>query len=152
SGTRELVVLRGEQVSKPVFAVYSGDNKVIAWTSAKGERTVTLTDTSSGGLLRRIRRESENVQRLALAPNGLHIAVLSTFREIELIDAAESLESRRSLLLTSEPIIEIAFGETAQGTVLVGLDADGELWVWRITQGIDRVEPVPVLARKKEEN
>jgi WD40 repeat protein/tetratricopeptide (TPR) repeat protein len=152
SGTRELVVLRGEQVSKPVFADYSGDNKVIAWTSAKGERTVTLTDTSSGGLLRRIRRESEKVQRLALAPNGLHIAVLSANREIELIDAAGSLESRRSLLLASEPIIEIAFGETAQGTVLVGLDAGGELWVWRITQGIDRVEPVPVLARKKEKN
>ena len=130
SNLRELYAFQGESVSSDVVARYSENGNVIAWTD-KRDRNVNLTDASTGRLVKQFQRTTSRIRSLSFSQNATQLALVSNGRQIELFDLDKGRLNEANGVLSSARVDAVAFGESVQGAILVGVSENG-LRAWRL--------------------
>lgn len=130
SNLRELYAFQGKSVSSDVVARYSENGNVIAWTD-KRDRNVNLTDASTGRLVKQFQRTTSRICSLSFSQNATQLALVSNGRQIELFDLDKGRLNEANGVLSSARVDAVAFGESVQGAILVGVSENG-LRAWRL--------------------
>lgn len=104
----------------------SADGKTVATMTAAG--SVLLFDRSSGSGVARV-GASHRITRIALSPDGTHLALGTARGRVELWDTSRRLPTRRSALrLGDEEVTALAFD--AEGERLGAGARDGRVRIW----------------------